>query len=458
MSNKSTLYFYGGVETVTGANFILEDNSSSQGVKIMVDCGLVQGGESSQKKNYEKFVYNPSDIDFLIVTHSHMDHIGRIPKLVKDGFKGVIYSTKETREIVIHMFEDELRLMSFNGEDKDTEPLFMESDITETMSLWQDKNYYETFNLGAYKVAFKDAGHVLGSVMVEIEREGRKIVFTGDLGNSPSPFLRDTDIVNDANYLVMESVYGDRNHESKETRTGILKKVIKDSIEKGGTLLIPAFSLERTQIILYEINKLVENKEIPSIPVFLDSPLAIKITDIYRAHREEFKDSVQKEVYGGDDVFDFPNLKLTKSSMDSKEINTTPNPKVVIAGSGMSYGGRIVNHEKRYLGDKNNTILFVGYQAGGSLGRQIQDGKRQISINNEHVFVRAHIESIMSYSSHKDSEHLIEFVSNSAETLKKVFVVMGEPKSSLFLAQRLRDYLEVDTVVPSLGDSVSVEV
>ncbi|PIP87150.1 MBL fold metallo-hydrolase [Candidatus Campbellbacteria bacterium CG22_combo_CG10-13_8_21_14_all_36_13] len=456
--NKSKLYFYGGVETVTGANFVLEDKTTSPGVKIMIDCGLVQGGESAEKKNYEKFVYNPSDIDFLIVTHAHMDHIGRIPKLVKDGFKGVIYSTKETREIVVHMFEDELRLMRFDNEGNGSEPLFTEGDILKTMSLWKDKNYYEDFDIGTYRVNFKDAGHVLGSIMVEIERGGQKIVFTGDLGNSPSPFLRDTDLVDDANYLVMESVYGDRNHESKETRTGILKKVIKDSIERGGTLLIPAFSLERTQIILYEINKLVENKDIPSIPVFLDSPLAIKITDIYRAHREELKASVQKEIYGGDDIFDFPNLKITKSFVDSKEINNTPNPKIIIAGSGMSYGGRIVNHEKKYLGDQNNTILFVGYQAGGSLGRQIQEGKRQVSVNGENVFVRAHIESIMSYSSHKDSLHLIDFVSNSADTLKKVFVAMGEPKSSLFLAQRLRDYLGVDATVPKLNDGVDIEV
>jgi metallo-beta-lactamase family protein len=289
--------------------------------------------------------------------------------------------------------------------------------------------------------------------MIEFEHEGKKIVFTGDLGNSPAPLLRDTEEIKGADYMVIESVYGDRNHESVEERTQKLKEAIENTINKGGALLVPAFSIERTQVLLYEINNLVEDGKIPSVPVFLDSPLAIKVTKVYQNRIQNFNKGVKEEIAGGDDIFKFPLLEFTEHHKESMDIANTPNPKIIIAGSGMSNGGRIVHHEKRHLPDPNSTLLIVGYQAAGSLGRRLLDGAKEVEIMDKKVQVRAQVVNLTGYSAHKDSDGLLEFVDGSAETLKKVFVVMGEQKSSLFLVQRLRDYVGVNAIAPKLGES-----
>lgn len=447
-----TLHFYGGVGSVTGANFVLEKRDGERVFRLMIDCGLIQGSGKKEAENYRPFPYKPQDINALIVTHAHMDHIGRIPKLVRDGFRGKIYSTKATMDIARPMFEDELKIMTQDGDNSGENPLFGSHDADFALALWEGVEYYEEFKVGDFLITLKDAGHILGSAIIEVSSGTERIVFTGDLGNSPAPFLRDTDKIEGATYMVTESVYGDRKHADIKNRTELLKLVIKDSIERGGTLIIPAFSLERTQILLYEINNFVENGEIPLIPVFLDSPLAIKITDIYRRYTSEFKDNIQKNIYGGDDIFDFPKLKLSKSSEDSGVIASVRGPKIIIAGSGMSYGGRILTHEREYLGDSRNTILFVGYQPVGSLGRQIQEGKKEVLVDDKKLAVNARVESIMSYSSHRDSDGLLEFVESSEDTLKEVFVAMGEPKASMFLAQRIRDYLGVSATVPGKDD------
>lgn len=454
MKDEAKLTFHGGAGTVTGANFLFESNE----LKLLIDCGLQQGGNVG-KSNYDDFQYNTQEIDFLIITHAHLDHIGRIPKLIRDGFDGVIYSTPSTKEIAKLIFEDNLHLLRDDARKKGVKPMYEEKDVKKTISLWKKVSYHEKIQLdGDHSFLLKDAGHILGSAMVEISKNNKKIVFTGDLGNSPTPFLRDTEVIRDADYLVMESVYGDRNHEnSKEERSKLLQNTIEENIKKKGTLIIPAFSIERTQIILYEINKLVENKIIPEIPVFLDSPLAIKVTDIYREKIKNFKKSVQEEITGGDDIFDFPKLKLTLYTSDSRKIFRTPSPKIIIAGSGMSHGGRIIFHEEKYLPDPNNTILFVGYQVAGNLGRQIQDGVKKVIINDKKITVRANVENISGFSAHKDLRGLTSFVEQMAGHVKQVFVVMGEPKSSLFLVQRLRDYLNVNAVVPKKGDTFTID-
>ena len=297
--------------------------------------------------------------------------------------------------------------------------------------------------------------------MIEISRGENKMVFTGDLGNSPSILLKDTEDITDANYILMESVYGDRNHEPKEERTKKLKQVILDTIKYKRTLIIPAFSLERTQMILYEMNELFENGEIKTqIPVFLDSPLAIKITDIYKKYTVDFNEKAQADIKSGDDIFKFPRLKFTVQAQESMAIDDTPNPKIIIAGSGMSVGGRVVLHEKHYMSNPNAEILFVGYQAVGSMGRQLQDGAKKVEIFGEEKEVRAKIDSIAGYSSHKDSDHLVGFIEKAAEggKLKKVFCVMGEPKSAMFLVQKLRDNLGVDATCPGFKEKVDIEL
>ncbi|NCU28976.1 MAG: MBL fold metallo-hydrolase [Candidatus Moranbacteria bacterium] len=293
--------------------------------------------------------------------------------------------------------------------------------------------------------------------MLEIIYNDKKIVFTGDLGNSPSPLLPDTEIIKDANYLIMESVYGDRNHEERSERKHKLEKIIKDNYKRGGTLIVPTFSLERTQELLYEINSLVENKIVPQMPIYLDSPLSIRLTNIYLKYGDYFNEAAKKLIASGDELFDFPGLRKTPETEESKGILDVPPPKIIIAGSGMSNGGRILHHEKNYLPDKKNTLLLTGYQTMGTLGRTIQDGAKKIKIMGTEVKVRANIVFIEGYSGHKDSDRLLSFVENSKDSLKKVYAVMGEPKSAMFLAQRINDNLGIQARAPVAGEIVYLE-
>jgi len=447
-TNNDELVFipYGGVGSVTGANFML----TSSVTKLLVDCGLNQGSHEADDKNALPFTYDASAIDILFITHSHIDHIGRVPKLVREGFRGVIYSTPATKEIAQVMFEDALKIMGFKERFDKKKPLYDSGDVSKAISLWKTVEYHESTEVAPdFTTYFKDAGHILGSAMIELTHSsGKKIVFTGDLGNSPTPLLKDTEAIRDVDYIVMESVYGDRNHESKEGRRVKLRDLLRRVIERKGTAVIPAFSLERTQVLLYEINNMVEEGEIPSVPVFLDSPLAIKLTEIYKNYSKHYNSGVQDEISGGDDIFSFPKLKFTDSSRDSQAIEKVSGPKIVIAGSGMSMGGRVMEHEKDYLPDPKNMVLLVGYQGLGTLGRELFEGRKEVVINDIKVPVKAEIEHILGYSSHKDSEHLLEFVAEAKGRLKKVFTVMGEPKSSLFLAQRIKDFLDVDAMYP----------
>jgi len=456
---KLKITFVTGVTTVTGANFLLETTEdSAEKVRILIDCGLEQGGGDANEHNHTPFTYDPSKIDYLLITHAHIDHIGRIPKLVKDGFKGKIFSTPETKKLSPIMFEDAIKILKGNFEKTGEEMLYDTPDAEKALSMWHDIPYHTNTALhGGFNLYLKDAGHILGSAMYEISYNGTKIVFTGDLGNSPSPILTNAEDITDATYLVMESVYGDRNHESHAERKSKLEDVIEDVYAKKGTLIIPSFSLEKTQVILYEMNKLIEESRVPAMPVYLDSPMAIKITGVYESFNKNFNVNAKREIAHGDDIFKFPGLTFIRSSEESKKILDVPNPKIIIAGSGMSNGGRIMHHEKNYLPDPNNTILMIGYQSVGTLGRRIQNGDKVVRIFGVEVPVRAKVETINGYSSHMDSEHLLEFVSKSKETLKKVFPVMGEPKASLFLAQRIIDYLGVEAYHPKDGESIELD-
>jgi metallo-beta-lactamase family protein len=387
-----------------------------------------------------------------------MDHIGRIPKLVRDGFNGTIYSSPETQKLAVIMLEDCLKIITQEAERQKIDPLFESKDVTKAISLWKSIPYHTKTELyPGYSVYLKDAGHVLGSTMFEITYSGpateapRKLVFTGDLGNSPTPLLRDTEDITDADYLVMESVYGDRNHEDREHRLDKFEDVIQETAKIGGTLIIPIFSLEKSQEMIYELNNLVEEHRVPPMPVYLDSPLAIKITEVYKQMIDDFNATAQEKAKH-DDLFKFKNLHFVNTSEESKAIKDVPSPKIIMAGSGMSNGGRVLHHELNYLSDPKTILLLVGYQAVGTLGRHIQDGASVVTIHGVEVTVNAQIRHIDGYSSHKDSDHLVEFVEKTADTLKKAFVVMGETKSSMFLVQRLRDYLGVEAHHPEEGE------
>ena len=453
--NGIKLYFHGGVGTVTGANFLLETGK----LKIVVDCGLVQGTQLDNEENSKPFVYDPKTVDILFVTHAHMDHIGRVPKLVRDGFKGVIYSTPETKALAEVMLADALSVMTKHAQEDGMQPFYDGNDIRSALEMWKMIPYHTTTPIGdSIQIYLRDPGHILGAAMVEFRRNGKRLVFTGDLGNTPTPLLCDTEPLEDTTYLVMESVYGDRNHEDRQERREKLAEAINSSVAKGGVLLIPAFSLEKTQVLLHELNDLLLEQKIHKTPIYLDSPLAIKVTEIYRAMTTNFNGDAKKEIAGGDDIFDFPNLEKVHNMEESLALDHAPNPKIIIAGSGMSNGGRIVRHEKRYLPDPNNSILFIGYQSAGTLGRQLEEGAKYVQIGNESIPVRANIIVVSGYSSHKDSDHLVEFVDTSAKTLKKVFVVMGEPKASLFLAQKIKDNTGVEAYHPHQDESVILDM
>lgn len=452
---QSTLTFHGGAGTVTGAHFLFETG----GKKILIDCGLLQGGRYGKDENYEDFPYDPASIDTLIVTHAHADHIGRVPKLVKDGFTGTIYSTPATRDLSAVMFDDAVNILGREAAERGVAPLYESEHVAAALALWQTHEYHEHFSLGDDMTArFLDAGHVLGSAMVAFERDGVVFVASGDLGNSPAPLLRDTEAITNAHYLLMESVYGDRVHEKRDDREALLRDILRETFEKKRTLLIPAFAMQRTQILLYQINTLVESGAVPEMPVYLDSPLASRVTDVYRTYTHLYNDTIQEAMRAGDDIFEFPSFTIVDDSKESHALLSAPAPKVIIAGSGMSVGGRVLTHEKRLLGDKNTTILFVGYQGVGTLGRRIQDGAPTVTINNKKVRVRARRETIRGFSAHKDRDGLVDFVADTAGTVREVFVAMGEPKASLFLVQRLRDFLGVSARAPEAGERVVMEL
>jgi len=451
MANLVKLTFCGGTGSVTGANFLFE----ADGKKILVDCGLTQGQKLADDINWDPFPYNPKEIDILFITHAHVDHIGRIPKLISEGFRGKIYSTLPTKALSLPMLNDTAGILSKNLEYKLAD-IYTEENIKLALSLWLGFDYHQTIKITeSLEVSFLNAGHILGSAMVQFVLDKKKILFTGDLGNSPSMLLPDTEMVNDIDYLIMESTYGDRNHESRNDRRKNLEIAIEDNYKRKGTLIIPTFSLERSQELLFELNELVENDRIPVMPIFLDSPLAIRLTEVFKQFKNYFNDGAQRAMIHEKHLFDFPGLHETLRSEESKAINEVPNPKVVIAGSGMSSGGRVVHHERHYLPDPNNTLLLTGYQAVGTPGRLIQEGVKTVRITGEDVVVRAHVVTITGYSGHKDSDGLINFVENMSDSIQKVFVVMGEPKSSMFLVQKLRDNLGIDAYAPERGDSVS---
>lgn len=445
---------------MTGSNFLLESGDTK--TRILIDCGFFQGCPDEKlctTDNKEQFPFNPKSIDALIVTHGHIDHIGRVPKLVKEGFRGPIFSTPPTKDIAELMLLDSTRVLAREARESGSEPLYEERDIAEAMKLWRTEAYHATFDLpGGYTCRFQNSGHVLGSAIAVISRGGRSIAFSGDLGNTPPLLLPEAESVSGVSYLVMESVYGDKKHDRILERRNRLEDALEDGILRGGAIVIPTFSLERTQVLLSEMNDLVEEERIPAVPVFLDSPLAIKLTAVYRKYFSYLNGTAHARGKSGDDIFKFPKLKPTMDSEDSKAINDISNPKIIIAGSGMSTGGRVLFHEKLYLPDPKSTLILLGYQGVGTTGRLLSEGAKEVEIMGEMVPVRAHIVKVSGYSGHRDSEGLVSFAHEAMGKLEKVFVVMGEPKASLFLAQQLRDYVGVNAVVPKKGGIVTIDL
>jgi metallo-beta-lactamase family protein len=450
------LTFYGGAGAVTGSNYLLEipDPKHPKGAyRFLFDCGLSQGVEFAEAHNYEKFPYDLKSIDAVFVSHAHIDHTGRLPKLFKEGFDGAVYSTPPTRDCAELLLLDSQHILAQEAHRTGKPALYELEDVERLMAHWQSVVYHTPMVFGSIKITFFSAGHILGSASTLIEAEGKRVVFSGDLGNQPAPLIGPAECPEKLDYCIMESAYGDRNHEDLENRYAKLERVILDTVSNGGTLMIPAFALERTQILLLELHDMLAKHRIPQVPIFIDSPLAIKLTAVYSLYSSYLRPEVVDSFRGGD-LFRFPGLRMTATTDDSKAINHAPNPKIVIAGSGMSHAGRILHHELRNLPDPKSTLLIFGYQVKGSLGRRLLDGEKQVYIMGDPVHVRAKIKAIGGYSAHADQQQLLAWFAPAVKTVKRVFLVQGEEEVATVLAGKMKEKFGVNATVPKPYESV----
>lgn len=448
------LIFLGGAESVTGSNFLVQGGKG----KILVDCGIEQGKDFCHECMYAPFPYDVPEIDALIITHAHLDHVGRAPKLIREGFKGKVYLTAPTLDLMELILRDSARIMAQDAAQKGLPPLYEMPDVDALLERCEAIPLHKEWEAApGLSCVLRNTGHILGSASVRIQAEdGTALAITSDLGNNPSPYLPDAEPIPDADVVLMESVYGDRLHTHTDERVGELEKALLAGINRGGVILIPAFSLERSQLMLYEISNLMAAGKIPKIPVFLDSPLAIKATDVYaKWAREYFKDGVQQELSKEGDIFRFDHLAETMSREESEDIVKAPTPKIIMAGAGMSHGGRIGKWEQKYLPDPTTTLFMVGYQAPGSPGRLLQDGVKKVKLGRDMVTVRAQIQSFSGWSAHADRDGLVEFARKTIEAsegrVKTFFTALGEPSAQRFLAQRIHDYLGVRAIAPTEG-------
>ena len=409
--------FLGAAETVTGSCYLIEADN----IKILVDCGMFQGGKEEERLNYEGFNFNPSEIQYLLLTHAHIDHSGRIPLLVKRGFKGKIICSQPTAELCKIMLPDSGHIQEMEAEwinrkglragKPPVEPLYTVNDAIRSLNFFNTINYKEILSISSnISVRFQDAGHILGSALIEIwikeNGEEVKIVFSGDLGNKDVPLMKNPTIIKDADYVILESTYGNRTHIDTQNKTLVLLDIITDTIEKGGNVVIPSFAVARAQEILYILNMLKESKslKLKHVPVYVDSPLAINATKIFEAYSSHLDEETQSFIKAGDNPFDFPNLFFTVTAEESKAINASSESSIIISASGMCDAGRIKHHLKHNLWRPESSIVFVGYQARNSLGRRIKDGAPSVKIFGEEISVKSKIYSIDGFSGHADQE------------------------------------------------------
>src|SRR3989344_1261001 len=347
--------FCGAAQTVTGSNFLVETGSPAGELKFLVDCGMFQGSLQAEAHNKDPFPYDAGSISAVLLTHSHADHSGRLPKLYKDGFRGPLYATPPPLDMPRVALPDTLPLLPSTAKREQQEPFYTAEDVEQVIALGSPVSYGQEFELASgINIIFNDAGHILGSAIIEVQTEGKRVYFSGDLGNPPAPLLRSFEYPLNADYVVVDATYGNRIHEDRSRRLEKFRQVVRDTITRGGTLMIPSFAIERTQELLFELNGMANAGEIPPIPMFIDSPLAIRMTEVYQKYPQYFNTEAMQLVRSGDDLFNFPGLKYTRTAEESKKINDVPAPKVIIAGSGMSNGGRIQHQERRYLSDLNS--------------------------------------------------------------------------------------------------------
>lgn len=467
--------FCGATKTVTGSNFLVE----GAGKKFLVDCGLYQGGAKDEIKNEEPFPYDINEIDFMLLTHAHIDHSGRIPKLYKEGYRNPIYATNATCDLCAIMLPDSGHIQETETEWKNRKrirrgeeelvPIYDAETAAKSLELFKGEPYNQIIELDDdIHVRFNDAGHMLGSSTIEIwireNGENKKIVFSGDLGNNDIPLLAEPTMIQDADFLVMESTYGNRLHIKNESKAETFINIVTDTIKNGGTVVIPSFAVGRTQEILYELNKIKDSEDdspeferkyrlLMNTPVYVDSPLAISATEVFKENMDLFDKETQELIKRGDNPLEFPGLKFTQTVEESKALNESDESAIIISASGMCEVGRIKHHLKHNIWNPKNTILFVGYQAPGTLGRKIVDGAKTVKIFGEEVAVNARVEYIEGYSGHADQAGLLHFVNSFVKKPNHIFLVHGEEESQKVLREKINENFDLPVSIPDYCES-----
>ncbi len=465
--------FLGATKTVTGSNFLVE----ACGKKFLVDCGMWQGRAEIEAQNADKFEFDPKEIDFMLLTHAHIDHSGRIPRLYNEGFRNKIYAHKATCDLCALMLPDSGHIQEMENEwknkkrkrkgEKEVLPLYTAEEAARCLEIFEAVQYDQIIEITPdIHVRFNDAGHMLGSSIIELwtNENGKetKTVFTGDLGNNDIPLLDSPTMIEDADYLVMESTYGSRLHLKNDEKAQMFLDIVSETLDNGGTVVIPSFAVGRTQEILYEINKLKEIKDdeefrrkyktLMKASVYVDSPLAISATEVFKENTNLFEERIQNEIMRGDNPLEFPGLKFTRTADESKALNEDERPSIIISASGMCEVGRIKHHLKHNLWNPKSTILFVGYQAVGTLGYSIVNGAKKVTIFGEEIAVNARIEYIEGYSGHADQEGLMNFVYSFIKKPKQIFLVHGEPESQNVLKSKIETEAKLPVIIPEFGE------
>lgn len=445
--------FCGAAREVTGSCHLVESENS----RVLLDCGMFQGSAFADAKNFRDFCFDPKAVDAVVVTHAHLDHVGRLPKLIREGYRGKIYMTPPTAKLTKLVLEDAEQVMEDAYRREARPKLFELENVEQVMDQVVLADYSRRVKLDGLSFRYRDAGHILGSAFVELEEAGGpRLAFSGDLGNMPDQILKPTAQLAEQDCLIVESTYGNRLHEKMDTRETELRKCITDTLKQNGVLLIPAFAIERTQLLLFELHHLVENRLIPAVDIYLDSPLGIKASEVMREFPEDYNAAAFRSVSSGDDLFNFPGLHMTLTRDESKTINEAPRPKIIIAGSGMMNGGRILHHLVRYLSDKRSTVLIIGYQAGGTLGRRLYSGEKRVDVLGERVEVKADITAIGSYSAHADQQQILDWIGAAEKLPGKILCVHGEEDAAAALATRLTQKLKIPADVPRFEETIDI--
>lgn len=457
--------FLGAAGHVTGSMYLVETET----LKFLIDCGQFQGTLEEEQLNYKNWEFEASHLDFIILTHAHVDHSGRIPLLVKKGFNGKIYCTYPTMQLADILLRDSGKIheAETDWENKKREragldkvsPLFTEDDAIDAIQYLYPLDYHQNISVSNhFSFELVNAGHLLGSASVIItfseNGESKKLVFSGDLGNSTNFLQENPEKITAANYLVMESTYGNRLHQDIETRTDKLVDIIVDAYKDGGTVIIPSFAVGRTQEIIFELNHYIRTHEtekseiLDRIPIYVDSPLALDATSIY-SHNSQYMSELIKSY--GESPFKLKNLHLVNSNEASIALNRDSSPKVIISASGMCEAGRVKHHLKHNLWKSSTHVIFIGYQAEETLGRAIKDGAKKVRILDEDIAIKAHIHAISGFSGHADMNHLLEWA-KSIEGLEKIFITHGEEDASHFFKEKLSEIKSCDIEIPNLND------